>query len=187
MDQCWYQGCVKHFDEIAGKHLVLYDDAEEELLSLSREKIEWLVEEPVLKKFRRLRRISVVEDDEENEGNSESRGDHCHDDSADEDLVQNAEKEVVEDASEDMDWEDVDAGGKTSERSKKRKLSVRVGKPVSVSTKKSKSVRDTKQNPCKVPSVFNDRKPIESPIHTVESKCINLSFFVSLNYFSCVI
>lgn len=181
MDQCWYEGCVKHFDEIAGKHLVLYDDAEEELLNLSREKIEWPVAEPVLKKFRRLRRISVVEDDEENEGNSESRGDHCYDDSADEDWVQNAENEVYEDASEDED-----DGGKTSQRSKKRKLSVRVGKPVSISTKKRKSVRDTKQNPCKVLSVFNDRKSIESPIHTVDSKCVNLSFSVSLKDSSCV-
>ncbi|RAL49223.1 hypothetical protein DM860_014441 [Cuscuta australis] len=64
LDKCWYEGCVKSFDEISGKHLVQYDDDEEETLDLSQERIEW-IETPVVKKYRRLRRLGVAEDDEE--------------------------------------------------------------------------------------------------------------------------
>lgn len=63
-DKSWCEGRVKSFNEILGKHLVQYEDANEELLNLSEEKIEW-VAVPVMKKFRRLRRISVVEDEED--------------------------------------------------------------------------------------------------------------------------
>ncbi|KAI3449400.1 hypothetical protein Pfo_006065 [Paulownia fortunei] len=66
LDKSWYDGCVKSFDKISGKHLVQYDDAEEEMLNLLEEKIEW-IEEPAKKKLRRLRRISVLEDEEEDE------------------------------------------------------------------------------------------------------------------------
>jgi DNA mismatch repair protein MSH6 len=57
LDKAWYEGYVKSFDKDANKHLVQYDDAEEELLDLEKEKIEW-VDESVKKKLRRLRRGS---------------------------------------------------------------------------------------------------------------------------------
>lgn len=62
---------MKSFDNILGKHLVQYRDANEELLNLAEERIEW-VALPVMKKFRRLRRISVVEDEEDNIKDPES-------------------------------------------------------------------------------------------------------------------
>ncbi|KAL2535241.1 DNA mismatch repair protein MSH6 [Forsythia ovata] len=64
LDKSWYEGWVKSFDNILGKHLVQYEDANEELLNLSEEKIEW-VAVSVKKKFRRLRKISLVEDEED--------------------------------------------------------------------------------------------------------------------------
>lgn len=125
LDQSWYEGCVRSFDKITGKHLVQYDDAEEECLDIDKEKIEW-VEEPV-KRFRRLRRASVVEDEDEVVENVE-------DDSADEDWGKNAEKEEVDGESEDMDLvdeEDDDDAVETVKRtpakkseSRKRKTSV---------------------------------------------------------------
>ncbi|XP_076896229.1 DNA mismatch repair protein MSH6-like isoform X1 [Bidens hawaiensis] len=105
LDKSWYEGCVKSFDKSTGKHLVQYDDSEEELLDLSKEKVELLKEE--VKKLRRLRRFSVEDDDDDNNNiNSmivdkdvESGGD---DDSDDEDWGKNVEKEVVDDEMEDL-------------------------------------------------------------------------------------
>ncbi|KAG9457908.1 hypothetical protein H6P81_002416 [Aristolochia fimbriata] len=57
-DDAWYEGYIKSFDKESGKHLVLYDDAEEEVLELVNEKIEIL--EDAAKSFRRLRRASSV-------------------------------------------------------------------------------------------------------------------------------
>lgn len=48
---------MKSFDEVRGKHLVQYEDAEEEVLDLEKERIEW-VEEEAPRKLRRLRRVS---------------------------------------------------------------------------------------------------------------------------------
>ncbi|PSR94715.1 DNA mismatch repair protein [Actinidia chinensis var. chinensis] len=149
LDQSWYEGCVKSFDKISGKHLVQYDDAEEELLDLSKEKIE-LVEEEVKRRFRRLRRVSVIEDEGEEEfvANVESGGD---DESADEDWGKNVETEEAGDGKEGMDLEEEDEDdkdrkqGKDSE-SKKRKIS---GERNSGYSKKRKSDGDAKM------SIFN--------------------------------
>ncbi|KAK8958387.1 DNA mismatch repair protein MSH6 [Platanthera guangdongensis] len=57
LDNAWYEGCVRSFDEASEKHVIQYDDAEEELLDLEKEKFEWLeVERP--RNLRRLRRMS---------------------------------------------------------------------------------------------------------------------------------
>ncbi|KAF5455366.1 hypothetical protein F2P56_024955 [Juglans regia] len=86
LDKSWYEGSVKFFDRDANKHLVQYDDAEEELLDLGKEKIEW-VEESVKKKFKRLRRgssnsreamvlneeVEIVKEDEGVKGYKRSR------------------------------------------------------------------------------------------------------------------
>ncbi|KAL1816545.1 hypothetical protein ACET3Z_019119 [Daucus carota] len=148
LDKTWYEGCVKSFDTESGKHLVQYDDAEEELLDLSKEKVEW-IEEGSVKKFRRLRKMSVVEDEEEEE-KVESGGDG--DDSTDEDWGKNAEKEVVEDEEESMelDDEDEEEGGSSVKKMPVKKFEFKKrknggGDEVS-SSKKSKSGADVGRN-----------------------------------------
>lgn len=147
LDKSWYEGCVKSFDRVSGKHLVQYDDAEEELLDLSKEKVEWI--EGSVKKFRRLRKMSVVEDEEDKEG-LESGGDG--DDSTDEDWGKNVEKEVADDEEEsmDLDEEEDDEGGSSVKKMpaknfdfKKRK---NVGEDKPSSSKKSKSGADVNGN-----------------------------------------
>ncbi|CAA0824896.1 DNA mismatch repair protein MSH6 [Striga hermonthica] len=142
LDKSWYEGCVKSFDKISGKHLVQYDDGEEEMLNLSEEKIEW-IEEPLKKKLRRLRRLSVVEDDEDNDGGLNDAKE-VEDDSSDEDWKGNDENEVLDDEEglENMDLEmekeESGKGGlgkKTS--SPKRNMSEKEQMP-SVGNKKNK-------------------------------------------------
>ncbi|GJZ96647.1 hypothetical protein Tco_0668981 [Tanacetum coccineum] len=91
--KCSQVGCI----------LDQYDDYEEEVLDLSTEKFE-LLEEEKAKKFRRLRRFSIEEDEDEEkvEGGLRSCGD---DDSEDEDWEMKTEKEAVED--EEMKLEDL--------------------------------------------------------------------------------
>ncbi|CAK9183092.1 unnamed protein product [Ilex paraguariensis] len=164
LDKTWYEGFVKSFDKISGKHLVQYDDAEEELLDLGEEKVEW-VGEPV-NKFRRLRRLSMVEDDVDKEEEKRSVEDveSGGGDSADEDWEKNAEKEEVEDVSEDMDLEDEEEdneveGGKKMAASRKRKV---IGGANLGSRKKSKSVGDVKKSTSKVSLHINGGKPREA-------------------------
>lgn len=120
LDKTWYEGCVKSFDKVSGKHLVEYDDADEELLDLSKEKIEWV--EGSVRKFRRLRKVSVVldEDEEENEGNVGG----VDDDSSDEDWGKNGVIKEEEEAdggecSEDMELEDEEKEEKGSLKRKR--------------------------------------------------------------------
>ncbi|KAJ6879899.1 hypothetical protein NC652_033281 [Populus alba x Populus x berolinensis] len=139
LDKSWYEGRVKSYDDESKKHLIQYDDSEEELLDLSNEKIEWV--EPCVKKFKRLRRGSlgfrkiVLEDDEmENvEGdNGGAGGGSGGDDSSDEDWGKNAEKDVSEEEDVDlMDEEEADDGKKGKrggKDSRKRKASGEGGK-----------------------------------------------------------
>ncbi|KAK9055861.1 hypothetical protein SSX86_026948 [Deinandra increscens subsp. villosa] len=104
LDKTWYEGCVKAFDKSSGKHLVQYDDSEEEHLDLSKEKIELLKER--VTKLRRLRRFSMEDDDDEAGGgggqNVDKDVESGGDDSADEDWGKNVEKEVVDDEMEDL-------------------------------------------------------------------------------------
>ncbi|CAA6654394.1 unnamed protein product [Spirodela intermedia] len=59
LDKTWYEGQVKSFDrKEAGKHVVQYADAEEEVLDLGAERIEWVEESA--RSFRRLRRRTSV-------------------------------------------------------------------------------------------------------------------------------
>ncbi|KAL5560992.1 hypothetical protein UlMin_030739 [Ulmus minor] len=112
LDKSWYEGSVKAFDKDAGKHLVQYDDGEEESLDLGSEKVEWI--EDSVKRFRRLRRGSssfpkLVIEDEKTENLEEEENDSGADDSSDEDWGKNGEKEVTEDCKdEDMELEDED-------------------------------------------------------------------------------
>ncbi|KAL8142654.1 hypothetical protein V2J09_015686, partial [Rumex salicifolius] len=118
LDKSWYEGCVKSFNKMSGKHLIQYEDGEEELLDLSKEKIEWL--EGSVKKFKRLRRVLVVNEEEEEEKVTE------RDDSDDEDWCKNAEAGDVEDCLEDMELEEeeeVKASPLKKKDARKRKAS----------------------------------------------------------------
>ncbi|KAI4341663.1 hypothetical protein MLD38_026357 [Melastoma candidum] len=54
LDEAWYEGCVKEYNEESGRHVVVYDDGEEEALELAKEKVEWVEEgERRLKRLRR--------------------------------------------------------------------------------------------------------------------------------------
>ncbi|KAJ9171734.1 hypothetical protein P3X46_015053 [Hevea brasiliensis] len=132
LDKRWYEGCVKVYDKDSGKHLVQYDDFEEEMLDLGMEKIEWV--EETVKKFKRLRRGSLafkktVIDDENEEMkdvcNVEEENDG--DDSSDEDWGKNPEMDLSDE--DDMELEDeeeednikVDKKEKQSGKSESRK------------------------------------------------------------------
>jgi len=98
---------------------VEYDDADEELLDLSKEKIEWV--EGSVRKFRRLRKVSVVVD--EDEGENEGNVGVADGNSSDEDWDKNGVIEEEEEADggeclEDMELEDEE---KEEKRSLKRK------------------------------------------------------------------
>lgn len=149
---------------------MLYDDADEELLNLAEEKIEWPVEEePVRGRFRRLRRISIVSDDEETDCVEKESGGHD-----DEDLGCNAaETEVVEDVSLGMDLEDdydgVCSGKMTSERSNKRKMGG-AAKLGFNSSKKIKNTGATQQIDSKISCLFKGGKLIEPARNNVISE-----------------
>lgn len=181
LDKAWYEGVVKSFNKGSGKHLIQYDDSEEEELDLGKEKIEWV--EETTGKFKRLRRggswafkkVVIDDEDEDVADNANEKSDD--DDSSDEDWGKNAEKEVSEDADEeDMDLEDEEeeeeleeeeVGMKISKRkgggrteSKKRKASG-VAKPESGKKSKTSSNVSTKKE-FKVPSA--------EPVKKIESK-----------------
>ena len=145
LDKAWYEGTVKSFDKVANKHLIQYEDEEEELLDLEKEKFEWVQE--TLKKFKRLRRgaldsslaVEIVEEEKDVKGikpvQRQRRGVKAvvEDDSSDEDWGKNVGEEAVEEVEEVMDLdeeeeeEDVVKGskGKRGEKcgSRKRKAS----------------------------------------------------------------
>ncbi|KAJ6972861.1 DNA mismatch repair protein MSH6 [Populus alba] len=159
LDKSWYEGLVKSYDDESKKHLIQYDDREEELLDLSNEKIEWV--EPCVKKFKRLRRGSlgfrkiVLEDDEMENVQGDNGGADCGsggDDSSDEDWGKNAEKDVSEEEDVDlMDEEEADDGKKGKrggKDSRKRKASGEGGKLDS--GKKGKSGEDASTRGVKV-------------------------------------
>ncbi|XP_024965615.1 DNA mismatch repair protein MSH6 isoform X2 [Cynara cardunculus var. scolymus] len=110
LDKTWYEGRVTSFHKTSGKHLVQYDDAEEELLDLSKEKIELLNDHP--KRFRRLRRFSIQDQDDDaggpGQGNVDKNAESGGDDSADEDWGIHVEKEVIGDETDDLDLVDED-------------------------------------------------------------------------------
>ncbi|KAL1312736.1 hypothetical protein HN51_039337 [Arachis hypogaea] len=135
LDKAWYEGTVKSFDNATSKHLVLYDDDEEESLDLSKEKFEWVQDSSSsVKKLKRLRRscdIPVVRkmviDDDESDGSPKSVDDgNCGSDDSDEDWGKNAVDEgaeVEDDVELDNEEDDYEDGA--AERSK-RKSSAKV-------------------------------------------------------------
>ncbi|CAN8308725.1 unnamed protein product [Cochlearia groenlandica] len=123
LDKKWYDGTVTSYHKGDCKHVVEYEDGEEESLDLCKEKIEWVFGvESVEKKFKRLkrgassfRRVVRDDDDDVEMGDvEEEKDDKCDvgdddddDDSSDEDWGKNMEKEVCE-SEEDDDVDLVD-------------------------------------------------------------------------------
>ena len=109
LDKTWYEGQIKSFDSEAGKHVVQYDDAEEEVLDLGAEQIQWIEETP--RSFRRLRRrisasgtiLSGASSDKDS--NESSIG--GEEDSGDEDWGEGA-GENGDDDSMEMELEEID-------------------------------------------------------------------------------
>lgn len=166
LDKSWYEGCVKSFDKISGKHLVQYDDDEEELLDLSQEKIEWVGEEEGSRMFCRLRRVSTIEEEVgdgkasgtsvevtgkfrrlwrasvvEDDVDEESEG---GDNSDDEDWGKNAEVEVDDDALVEMDLVDDGDGGEGQKLKGSAKRRVSGGHKIGSSKKCKSNVDDEK-------------------------------------------
>ncbi|KAB2074227.1 hypothetical protein ES319_A07G139500v1 [Gossypium barbadense] len=191
LDKAWYEGVVKSFDKVSGKHLIQYDDSEEEELDLGKEKIEWV--EETTGRFKRLRRggslafKKVVIDDEDDDVADSANEKSDDDDSSDEDWGKNAEKEVSEDADEeDMDLEDEkeeeeeleeEVGMKISKRkgggkteSKKRKANG-VAKPEFGKKSKTSANGSTKEE-FKVPSVEPVKKIETDKASTAADKAL---------------
>ncbi|CAN6817417.1 unnamed protein product [Brassica oleracea] len=112
LDKKWYEGSVTSYDKGEGKHMVEYEDGEEESLDLGKEKIEWVVEGNSVKRFKRLRRgasasrrVVTDEDEDEEMGNVEEEKEDKSDgdDSSDEDWGKNVGKEVCESEEDDVE------------------------------------------------------------------------------------
>ncbi|KAH6813900.1 MUTS-like protein 6 [Perilla frutescens var. frutescens] len=147
LDKSWYEGLVKSFDEISGKHLVQYDDAEEESLNLSVEKIEW-IEEPAKKKLRRLRRFSL-EDDSDDEDWGGKAGDEILED-----------EDCLDDLGLEVEEEEIGrAGVRKNTSSRKWKLS----EGEAVASKKGKNGGELKNSVSKV-SLSGIAKKLVEPI-----------------------
>lgn len=104
LDKAWYEGSVRSYDEVSGKHTVQYDDADEEILDLGSEKIEFLQEEAP-RSLRRLRRLSgsMGVATPSTDGNEES----CRDDSTDdEELGKGMQIDKVDDDTDEMELEE---------------------------------------------------------------------------------
>ncbi|XP_047334362.1 DNA mismatch repair protein MSH6-like [Impatiens glandulifera] len=165
LDKTWYEGLVVSFDKISSKHLILYDDGQEEHLDLTNEKIEWVGQSS--KKSRRLVRSAVIEDEEE--AMAEADNDNC-DDSEDENWGMDMEIEALEDASPEMDLDDVSDEDACigSNRRKLRKMTETRKRKVSDSgkidsSKKRKDGGDSTTRTSKVSLVnVNEGKSIEN-------------------------
>ncbi|PON72400.1 DNA mismatch repair protein [Trema orientale] len=185
LDKSWYEGFVKSYDEGEGKHLVQYDDAEEEFLELGKEKIEWV--EQSVTRFKRLRRGSsfsirkmVIEDDEEeNLEDDDGGGGGGGDDSSDEDWGKSGEKEVAESSEEEnVEMEDEDeevevvrSKGKPGGQGESRKRKIG-GESESDSAKKNKGGKDVSKVGLKV-SVM---EPTDNAENGKASNAINAAF-----------
>ncbi|XP_018475958.1 DNA mismatch repair protein MSH6 [Raphanus sativus] len=161
LDKKWYDGSVTSYDKSGGKHMVEYEDGEEESLDLGKEKIEWVVVgEESAKSFKRLRRGAssfrrVVLDDEDEDVEmgsvEEEKEDKSEaDDSSDEDWGKNLGKEEACESEEDdveldaeddtMDEEEKDEETPSKTDSRKRKKTSEAAKPGG--EKKSKTDKD---------------------------------------------
>lgn len=151
LDKVWYDGCVISLDKENNKHLIEYEDGEEESLDLGKEKIEWVQQS--VNGFKRLRRGSsvalkkvVMEDDE---GMDDEKSD-SESDSDDENWEKNAQKEQM---SEDDEVDLVDEEEEKVSKGKKRKASG--------GEKKSKNIGD---------AVKGFKVSVMEPLKNVESK-----------------
>ncbi|KAG7553277.1 DNA mismatch repair protein MutS core domain superfamily [Arabidopsis thaliana x Arabidopsis arenosa] len=115
LDKKWYDGSVTFYDKGEGKHVVEYEDGEEESLDLGKEKIEWVVGAKSGDRFKRLRRgasalrkVVTDSDDDVEMGSVEEEKENKSDgdDSSDEDWGKNVGKEVCESEEDDVELVD---------------------------------------------------------------------------------
>ncbi|XP_078438699.1 MUTS homolog 6 isoform X2 [Wolffia australiana] len=153
LDKAWYEGQVKSFDRESGKHVILYDDAEEEALDLSAEKIQWIEESP--RNFRRLRRrtsavacllpdASSAEDADSEKSDRLLSGEDTMEDA---DFGDPADGDVSEGSDEiELDVEDENRKGRERDCSASRKR--KKGKPdeIEASKKEKAEVKSKKLN-----------------------------------------
>lgn len=118
LDKAWYAGQVKSFDRETGKHVVQYADAEEEVLDLGAERIEWIEEST--RSFRRLRRrISVSESvlpdtaltEDTNTEENITEDSHTGEDTTEDEDWSEASGEEIDKGSEEMELEEEDGDG----------------------------------------------------------------------------
>ncbi|CAH2072047.1 unnamed protein product [Thlaspi arvense] len=152
LDKNWYDGSVTSYHKVEGKHVVEYDDGEEESLDLGKEKIEWVVAEKSGERFKRLRRGAsafrrVVTDDEDDDdvemGNVEEEKEDKSDvdDSSDEDWGKNMGKEVCESEEDDVELDDENEMDHVEEKDEETPKANRVSKPDSRKRKTSEAAK----------------------------------------------
>lgn len=151
----WYEGHVRSFNEESGKHVIQYDDAEEEFLDLDKEEIEW-VEAERPRNLRRLRRtsgsISSAATTPLESGRAEAEeGSSKEASSDDEEWGRGSRRDDTEDDSEDVELENEDDTEEdVATRSRRRvassssKLSSRPGKRRKIAAEKMDCIRTVK-------------------------------------------
>lgn len=148
LDETWYEGCVKAYDEENDRHVVVYDDGEEEALKLAKEKVEWVEEGK--RRLKRLRRggggrveTKIVGVDDCVAVKDEAEEEEDGDDEEDEDwgmgkVVEEYSDDDCDDAELVDNDEDSDiAVGRASGRSRSRKRKVEEVKAVDSGKKKT--------------------------------------------------
>ncbi|KAG0462513.1 hypothetical protein HPP92_020989 [Vanilla planifolia] len=114
LDNAWYEGLVRSFDEASCKHSILYDDDEEELLDLKKERIEWVAP----RSFRRLRRMlgsvssAASAPLESGKAEADSSDEAC----TDEEWVSGAQKDPISDDSDSLELEDEELVTRSTKR-----------------------------------------------------------------------
>ncbi|XP_020698156.2 DNA mismatch repair protein MSH6-like [Dendrobium catenatum] len=152
LDKSWYEGHVRSFDEASGKHVIQYDDGEEEFLDMEKEKIEW-VEAKRPRNLRRLRRMSgsgspAAKQPLESVKAGGEEGSSKEASTSDEEWGRGSTKDDMEDDSEDVELENEDVMEEDvvskSRRNVASKLSSMGGKRRKIAAEKMDCIRTVK-------------------------------------------
>ncbi|KAH0467039.1 hypothetical protein IEQ34_004277 [Dendrobium chrysotoxum] len=152
LDKAWYEGHVRSFDEVSGKHVIQYDDGEEEFLDIEKEKIEW-VEAERPRNLRRLRRMSgsgspAADKPLESVKAGAEEGSSKEASTGDEEWGRGSREDDMEDDSEDVELENEDDMEEDvvsrSRRNVALKLSSRAGKRRKIAVEKMDCIRTVK-------------------------------------------
>ncbi|KAL3677727.1 hypothetical protein R1sor_020683 [Riccia sorocarpa] len=120
LDKVWYPGRIRAYNKDKGTHVIAYDDGEDETVTLSKEKLDWLDENEAVEGLQKLA-----------SGRSKRRGW-----SRDEDLSSNGKRKKVtsEQITEEIPKDQTDEGdgtpGKSARRNKRARLTAVEESPV---------------------------------------------------------